>query len=209
MRNIIYIGIIGGMLSCTAPSPELQAGDLLFQVGNGAGMNQAIDAATRSDNQMTFTHVGIAIPHHGADSVLEATSEGGVKLSPLDEFLDRAARVEGGVAVVAMRLRDTTGRALALKRARERLGIPYDYSFLPDNGKLYCSELVWECFRNSDGAPRFPARPMNFRAADGSMPAFWTELFEQLGETIPEGIPGTNPNDMARDPQLYEVKRWF
>ena len=108
-----------------------------------------------------------------------------------------------------MRLRDTTGTAQALERARERLGLPYDYSFRPDNGKLYCSELVWECYRRLDGSPRFPARPMNFRAPDGSMPAFWTELFERLGEQIPEGVPGTNPNDMARDPQLDEVGRWF
>ena len=112
-------------------------------------------------------------------------------------------------AVVAMRLRDTTGTAQALEQARERLGLPYDYSFRPDNGKLYCSELVWECYRRPDGSPRFPAQPMNFRAPDGSMPAFWTELFERLGEQIPEGVPGTNPNDMARDPQLDEVGRWF
>ena len=101
------------------------------------------------------------------------------------------------------------GTAQALERARERLGLPYDYSFRPDNGKLYCSELVWECYSRPDGSPRFPARPMNFRAPDGSMPAFWTELFERLGKQIPEGVPGTNPNDMARDPQLDEVGRWF
>ena len=50
---------------------------------------------------------------------------------------------------------------------------------------------------------------MNFRAADGTMPAFWTELFEKLGEPIPEGVPGTNPNDMAREGVLTEVGRYF
>ena len=98
---------------------------------------------------------------------------------------------------------------LGRRRAFGFLGLPYDCSFRPDNGKLYCSELVWESYRTPDGRRRFPARPMNFRAADGSMPAFWTELFERLGEAIPEGEPGTNPNDMAHDPQLYEVGRWF
>ena len=45
---------------------------------------------------------------------------------------------------------------------------------------------------------------MNFRAADGSL-----ELFAGLGEEIPQDIPGTNPNDMARDPQLKEVARYY
>ena len=54
-----------------------------------------------------------------------------------------------------------------------------------------------------------PARPMNFLAADGSLPRFWAELFAGLGEEIPQDIPGTNPNDMARDPQLKEVARYY
>ena len=34
-------------------------------------------------------------------------------------------------------------------------------------------------------------------------------LFAVLGEEIPQDIPGTNPNDMARDPQLKEVARCY
>ena len=74
---------------------------------------------------------------------------------------------------------------------------------------MYCSELVWESYHRPDGRPIFPARPMNFRAADGSMPVFWSELFERLGEPIPEGLPGTNPADMSRDSALTEIRRWF
>jgi Uncharacterized distant relative of cell wall-associated hydrolases len=108
-----------------------------------------------------------------------------------------------------MRLRDTTGTAGAIRRARSRLGQPYDYSFLPDNGKLYCSELVWECYRTEDGKPVFAARPMNFRSEDGTMPQFWVELYARLGEPIPEGVPGTNPNDMAKEEVLTEIYRYF
>ena len=34
-------------------------------------------------------------------------------------------------------------------------------------------------------------------------------LFDQLGEQVPEGLPGTNPNDMAREELLEEVHRYF
>jgi len=195
--------------ACAPESFRPQTGDLLFTVGKQSEMTGAITAATGANGALNFSHVGIAVSAERADSVLEATSEGGVRMVPLSEFLAGAARIGEAPAVVVMRLRDTTGTAAAIERGRSCLGLPYDYSYYPDNGKFYCSELVWECYRNRDGSHRFEARPMNFRAADGTMPAFWSELFERLGEPIPEGVPGTNPNDMARDRQLEEVHRYF
>ena len=172
-------------------------------------MSGAIAAATGRNEELKFTHVGIAVIGDRADSVLEATSDGGVRMTALQEFLDKSGRIDGRPLVVAKRLKDTAGIAASVRRARTFLGQPYDYSFRPDNGRMYCSELVWESYLGSDGVRIFPARPMNFRAADGSMPRFWTELFGRLGEEIPAGVPGTNPNDMARDSALTEICRWF
>lgn len=172
-------------------------------------MAQAIAWATGRDNHLKFTHVGIVIVGERTDSVLEATSDGGVRVVALDRFLERSARIDGRPVVVAMRLRDTTGVSASVHRARSFLGQPYDYSYRPDNGKMYCSELVWESYRDPAGERIFEARPMNFRAADGTMPDFWTRLFEELGEPVPEGVPGTNPNDMAREAALVEIGRFF
>ena len=175
MRSLLYIGILLCGFSCARNAPCLHPGDLLFQVGETSEMTGAITAATGKERQLNYSHVGIAVRSRGVDSVLEATSDGGVRI----------------------------------ERARKFIGQPYDYSFRPDNGKMYCSELVWESYLAPDGSRRFPARPMNFLAADGSLPRFWAELFAGLGEEIPQDIPGTNPNDMARDPQLKEVARYY
>ena len=197
------------MSGCGAPrAPRLQTGDLLFQAGKTSEMSRAIADATGKNERLDYTHVGIALHSDAADSVLEAT-DGGVKIVALRDFLDRSARIGGRPAVVAMRLRDTTGIATSIARARTFLGQPYDWSYRPDNGKLYCSELVWESYRTAEGNRLFSARPMNFRASDGSMPAFWTELFAELGEPIPQGVPGTNPNDMAGETILKEIGRYF
>lgn len=209
MRSLLYIGVLFYTVSCGRTAPVLRPGDLLFQAGKSSEMIGAITAATGEDGAINYSHVGIAVPGKGGDSVLEATTEGGVRLTPLADYLARAGRIGGRPAVVAMRLRDTAGVAAAVARARIFLGEPYDYSFRPRNGKMYCSELVWESYLAPDGTPLFTARPMNFRAADGSMPPYWTELFARLGEPVPEGIPGTNPNDMAREPILECVGRWF
>lgn len=209
MRLLIYIGILVGAAACECPRRTLRTGDLLFQAGHESAMSGAITAATGDDAPIPFTHVGIAVCGDRADSVLEAISDGGVRMTALDEFLDKSAKIADRPVVVAMRLKDTTGTAAAVLRARRCMGQPYDYSYLPDNGRMYCSELIWESYRRPDSRPIFPARPMNFRASDGSMPHFWIELFDGLGEEIPEGMPGTNPADMSRDSALVEVCRWF
>ena len=208
-KSLLYIGMLFGALGCRRPAAELRTGDLLFQVGRESAMSGAIAAATGDEAPLPFTHVGIAVCCPGADSVLEATSPGGVRMTALNEFLDKSARTNDRPLVVAMRLKDTAGTAAAVAQARTYIGQPYDYSYRPDNGKIYCSELVWESYHTPCGVRIFPARPMNFRAADGSMPQFWVELFEKAGEEIPEGVPGTNPADMSRDSSLKEVLRWF
>ena len=198
-RCICLLCMAAAAAGCGRNIPALESGDLLFQAGKGTEMAGAIAAATGAARQIDYTHVGIALCANGADSVLEASTEG-VRTVALKDFFAEAGSIHGRPAVVAMRLRDTSGLAASLLRARTCLGLPYDYSFRPDNGRRY---------RRTDGSPVFPARPMNFRAADGTMPRYWVALFEKLGEPIPEGEPGTNPNEMARDPQLVEIGRWF
>ncbi len=219
MRHILYIGmLLSTACSHRQDGPMLQTGDLLFQCGTGA-MTEAITDATSRSERLNFTHVGIVLhsPTNGAhpqqgcatDSVLEATTEGGVRIVPLEKFLARSARIDDRPAVAAMRMHDTAGIAASVARARKALGASYDYSFRPDNGRYYCSELVYETYLRPDGTHCFTARPMNFRAIDGTMPRYWLELFERLGELIPEGLPGTNPNDLSQEESLYEIRRWF
>ena len=208
-QALIYIGMLLLVISCGQNRDRLHTGDLLFQAGKNTEMTGPITAATGEEGPLNFSHVGIAVVGGGADSVLEATTDCGVRLTVLAEFLGRSAKIDGHPAVVAMRLKDTAGIAAAVRRARSFLGVPYDYSFRPGREKLYCSELVWESYRAENGTPLFTARPMNFRAADGTMPQFWTELFTKAGEEIPEGVPGTNPNDMARESILECAGRYY
>ena len=127
-RFFIYIGIVGGIVSCRPAGPRLQHGDLLFQVGAASEMSGAIAAATGKENNLKYTHVGIVLAENGVDSVLEATSDAGVRIVPLKDFLARSARIGGASAVTAMRLRDTAGVAASVRRARQFVGQPYDYS---------------------------------------------------------------------------------
>ena len=74
---------------------------------------------------------------------------------------------------------------------------------------MYCCVLVYESYSLNDGRWLFCARPMNFRDAEGNLPDFWVTLFQELDEDIPEGLPGTNPNDLSKESSLVEIWRSF
>lgn len=198
MKNIIILSFIFflTLTSCTDKGNNvLRSGDLVFQVSAGSEMGEAITDATANSDSISYDHVGIVFIENGKTFVIEATPEQGVVLTAWEDFTEQA---DG----VVMRLLQPFDVEKTIARAKSHLGEAYDWSYLPDNGKIYCSELVYESYRAADGKPLFTARPMNFRNADGEMPAFWTDLFSRLGEPIPEGLPGTNPNDMAREASL-------
>ena len=85
MRSLLYIGILLCGFSCARNAPCLHPGDLLFQVGETSEMTGAITAATGKERQLNYSHVGIAVRSRGVDSVLEATSDGGVRVTALGD----------------------------------------------------------------------------------------------------------------------------
>lgn len=204
MKKIIILFFIFllTLTSCTGKENNtLRSGDLVFQVSGGSEMGEAITDATAKNASVSYDHVGIVCVEDGKTFVIEATPKQGVVLTAWEDFTEQA---DGMV----MRLRQPCDMEKTIARAKSHLGEAYDWSYLPDNGKMYCSELVYESYRTTDGKPLFTARPMNFRNADGEMPAFWTDLFSRLGEPIPEGLPDTNPNDMAREASLEVVYQY-
>ena len=197
-------------ISLTSDLCDFHTGDLIF-VCDTTGMGGAIQSSTGDKkDQHVFTHVAIAECSDSGIYVIDATPRLGVSRRTLGEFI---LSVTGGdpnrpftqyayyyqVAVPF----DTL---LLQRRLKSFVGQPYDHYFMPDNGRMYCSELVYECFFDCNGHHLFPVKPMNFKAADGSMPRYWQEHFGRLGTAIPQDMPGTNPNDMSKSPILRPFK---
>ena len=189
---------------------EFHTGDLIF-VCDTAGMGSAIQSSTGGKkDQHVFTHVTITECTDSGIYVIDATPRLGVSRRTLGEFI---LSVTGGdpdrpfTQYAYYYQVDVPFDTLQLeKRLHAFVGLPYDPYFMPDNGRMYCSELVYECFFDCNGHHLFPVKPMNFKAADGSMPLYWQEHFGQLGTAIPQDMPGTNPNDMSKSPILRPFK---
>ena len=182
---------------------DLQNADLIFVGAENSAFSQAIKSATAKGGT-DYTHIGIVEVAKDGLFVIEATAENGVVRTAWAEFMG----ANKGRAMNLMRLKKSVkfSPSAVIARAKSFLGQPYDWAFLPDNGKLYCSELVWEAYVDESGARIFRANPMNFYDEKGNLPEFWVQNFKKLGIKVPQGVLGTNPNDMSKSPQIELVK---
>ena len=192
-------------------TPHVETGDLLF-VGipmdyGDDSMEQAIADATSSGDTTNFIHTAILeVDAQGAIWVIDATIRRGVDRHPLDTLLSDFTLHRGGRATFeVMRLRDNQHAATYVEQAKEFLGEDYDEYFMTFNGRHYCTELISDAYVDADGHQRFVPVPMNFKNKEGEYPSFWVRLFEKLGEPIPQGELGTNPQDMHASPDLIHV----
>ena len=184
---------------------DLENGDLIFVGAENSAFSEAISSATKKD-EANFTHTAIVEKDQEGVFIIEASADkGGVVRTSLKEFLaynkDRKMQV--------MRLKDRTKLDMnaIINRAKTYLGWGYDWNFLPNNSKIYCTELVWEAYLDKDGKRIFKANPMNFYGEDGKLPDFFKELFEEkLKVAVPQGVLGTNPNDLSKSKALYIVE---
>ena len=189
-RLALWIAMLMAGNALWAQGVRLQVGDLLF-FADTADMGGAIQESTGR-----YTHVAMVAEVGDTVWIIDATRRHGVSRRPLES---------GDACADAYRLAIAFDTAAVLERAMGCIGMAYDEAFLPGNGMMYCSELIHECYRAADGAPLFEAKPMNWRDKEGRMPQYWTAHFERLGMPIPEGVPGTNPAEMAQSPLLRRL----
>ncbi len=218
LRNAITVTAAAFALCCSCHNPadthRFRNADLVF-VKIPAGysldegtMSEAIASST-SDSDSSRMTVHVAILEVAGDStwIIDATIKRGVARYPLDTFLTDFRLKDGSLPVLEVKRPDVSGKQAAqfVENAKKYIGQPYDVHFLPDNGAMYCSELVYNSFVLPDGTHLFRERPMNFRSPDGQMPQYWVQLFALLNQEVPQGVTGTNPQDMSEEPSLREV----
>ncbi len=214
-RFIVVLAIFAAAVgSCRhEPSDTLRTGDLVF-VGipmdyslSEDSMDEAIVSATGSPDSLNMIHVAIAEVDSEGKWIIDATIKRGIDRHPLDTFITDFTLKDGSLPVfIVKRLKDPSKAAEYVANASKYLGRPYDLHFMPSDDSLYCSELVRDCYVDTDGNYVFGTVPMNFKNADGEFPLYWKQLFEKLGAPIPQGLPGTNPQDMSHSPALETVE---
>lgn len=199
MKNILFFLLFS--VSAFAQKTELKNGNLLFININCGGMCDAINAVTNGYKNNDFNHMGLVVTANNKDFfVYEAIGELVVK-TPLKDFL---AYTKNPVYVGTLKSKHLHLIPKAISFCEEQLGVPYDDVFLYDNGKYYCSELIYDAFKFANkNKPFFKLFPMTYKEpkSDNFFPV-WVDHFSKQGIEIPEGKPGCNPGGMSLDKKI-------
>ena len=147
---------------------QLQSGDIVFQYIPCGDLCTAIAETTPCAHEHPFNHCGIVIKNGDSVSIIEAIGKD-VHATQLAFFLKRDTAVQLFVGRPLKTAGFDTREALCKARALE--GRPYDDAFIPGDGALYCSELVYVCYLQK-GKPAFTLEPMTcIRPANTGRPA--------------------------------------
>lgn len=122
-----------GVTNCATSSSETyQEGDVIF-IESQSSQSKYIKRVQGSK----WTHCGIVVETEDGLQVLEASNV--VKLTPIDKFI---AKSKSGHRTLRLK-----GELQPIEYT-QYLGLPYDLEFKENNGKFYCSELVYQLFKD-------------------------------------------------------------
>lgn len=183
---------------------KVKAGDLIFQNISCGDMCDAINAVTKGFEDHKFNHVGIVYLRNDSAFVIEAIGQD-VHMIKLKQFLSRT-KAPHYIGRVKQDFEQLVPAALEF--SLKQIGIKYDDEFLYDNGKYYCSELIYDAYKAANNnKPFFELFPMTYKqpGSDTYFPV-WVSYFKKLNMEIPEGKPGCNPGGMSLSDKVEVFK---
>lgn len=199
MRKLLICVLSAVLLSITTAGAQeniqLKTGDLIFQNLDCGPLCDAINAVTQGYQGNKFSHMGMVMLRNDSVLIIEASGKN-VHLTPLKEFLSKSTHPH-----YVGRLKPAYQKVIptAIAFSMQQMGVLYDDQYLYNNGKYYCSELIYDAFKAANkNKPFFQLFPMTYKEpGSGAFFPVWKVYFEHLSMAVPEGKPGCNPGGIS------------
>ena len=188
------------ILQTKVEKTRLKSGDLIFQNLSCGPLCDAINAVTQGYQDRKFSHMGMVYLKGDSILIIEAAGKD-VHLTPLSIFL---AKSKDSHLVGRLKQAYTPLIPQAIAFTMKHMGDPYDDQYLYNNGKYYCSELIYDAFKSANSEqPVFTMFPMTYKQPSSSayFPV-WQAYFDKIGIPVPEGQPGCNPGGISLSDKL-------
>ncbi|MCB0398482.1 MAG: hypothetical protein KDD26_02465 [Winogradskyella sp.] len=203
LTRILRLIVLAFMMSC-ATSTKIKSGDIVFRSATQSDLSEAINEVTQTEKATNYTHIGICSVENDTVFVYHSDLGKGVVKEPLDLFLkpDDASTYSADL----YRIKNITQSQLegAMSKAKKLLGAPYNTTYILEDEGYYCSEYIYELFKQDS---IFALEPMTFKNAEtNTFHEGWVSHYQELGIAIPEGKLGCNPNGMAASKTLIFVE---
>lgn len=179
---------------------KLENGDLIFQNSECGPLCIAINKVTPAIYGKHYSHIGIIDIENDTTFVIEATGNQ-VQKNTIKFFLARSKQT-----VLVGRLKKQYKYLIpqAIQYSQQQIGVPYDDNFIYNNGKYYCSELIYDAFKSANHEKAFfQLFPMTFKEPKSKVffPG-WVKYYKNRGMAVPEGKLGCNPGGIGQSKKL-------
>lgn len=191
-------------ISC-ATSNKIKSGDIVFRGATQGDLSEAINEVTQTSKATNYTHIGVCDVVDGKVMVYHSDLGKGVVKEPLELFLSPNDSVNYSSDLY--RIKDITNQQveLAISKAKQLVGEPYNTTYILEDKGYYCSEYIYELFKDDS---IFKLEPMTFKNTEtNTFHKGWISHYKDLGIDIPEGKLGCNPNGMANSDTLLFLEK--
>ena len=171
---------------------KIKTGDILFQSMNCGPLCEAINEVTEGYQGKDFSHLGMVYIKNDSIFIIEAAGKA-VKITAYETF-----KTYTNEPMYIGRLKKKYRKYIpeAIEFALQQDGVPYDDAYVYNNGKYYCSELIYDAFLHSYKKPLFDLFPMTFKSPKSNdYFEVWAAYYKKLNLEIPEGQLGCNPGE--------------
>jgi len=176
---------------------------------NSGELCDAIEAVTKGIDGKDFSHCAFVVNINDTLKVIEAIGET-VQVNSLENFFARSGDTATIKNITVGRLKHQYEHLIlkATSNSKKLIGKPYDDEFILNNGKWYCSELIYEVFKEANNRkPFFDLEPMTFKNhKTNTFFPDWVTYYKQLNKEIPEGKAGINPGLISRSNKIQIIK---
>jgi len=202
MKHLLYILLfIPVFLTAqTFDVKQLKDGDLIFQDMDCGPLCDAIEAVTQGYNGNDFSHMGMVYHRNDTLFIIEAAGKA-VRLNTLEKFSKNTTRP---MYIGRLKKQYQKNIPQAMAFSLKQLGVPYDSEYVYNNGSYYCSELIYDAFKDANkNKSFFTLYPMTYKqpGTDDFFPA-WVDYYKQIGKPIPQGQPGCNPGGISTSDKI-------
>lgn len=208
LKNLYFI-LLFLLVSCssqtTLTESDLKNGDLIFVEARVENLSGAINRVTQKSEIAKFDHLGLIEISPNGIYVLHASPELGSAKEPLKDFYEKNLETQQEMVIYRLKKEYQSAIPKAIEQAKQMLDKPYNFTYILNEESYYCSDFVERAFRE---AGIFEHIPMNFKNQQGEIDSFWISFYEKLQLDVPQGQPGTNPNQLAGSEKLIRLGKF-
>ncbi len=204
MKSLLYILVVVLVFSCTN-SIKIEPGDIVFRGALTSNLSEAINEVTQTSKSTSYTHIGICDVVDGKVIVYHSDLGKGVVKEPIEMFISSEDTIKYNVDLYRIKRINSIQIENAITKAKSLVGNPYNTTYILEDNGYYCSEYIYELFKEDS---IFKLEPMRFKNPEtNKFHKGWVEHYQNLGIEIPEGQLGCNPNGMANSVSLNFIKK--